>query len=327
VVGRQINALYEQMNEFTGELLPVIGHVVDGLQDPRSHMHEDLMCELDSMQDRVAELQRTLDHLDTSFRDSASVMARMLDHLNAFDGLSARLQRLEEAERRRGFDPFFDYGDFEDVGRGPTAEMVVEYRELADGLVGVPGPVIDIGAGRGEFLQLLAERDVPSWGIEIDEALVVKSAGSGIEIRLSDGLEALRDVPFGSLGAIVMLHVIEHLTPNELLELVQLSFDRLAPGGRLVLETPNPQSLYVFARAFWLDPTHSKPVHPVYLEFVLRQAGYSHIEFDWTAFPSEDERLVEPLGDTALDQVVAENARRLNSLVFGAQNYRVTARR
>lgn len=66
VVGRQMTALYEQMNEFTGDLLPVISHVVDVLQDPRSHMHEDMVSELDSMQDRVAELQRTLDHIHSS---------------------------------------------------------------------------------------------------------------------------------------------------------------------------------------------------------------------------------------------------------------------
>ncbi|CAN5440114.1 hypothetical protein BH10ACT3_BH10ACT3_00810 [soil metagenome] len=331
VVGRQMNALYDQMNGFTDELLPVIGHVVDGLQDPRSHIHDDLVQELDSVQDRVAELQRTLDLLGVSFRDTANVMARMVDHLNVFDGLSARLERLEEAERRRGFDPFFDYGDFEDVGRGSTESIEIEYRELADRLADAPGPVVDIGAGRGEFLQLMIQRDVPCWGIEIDEALVRDAVEAGLDIRLSDGVEALREVPFGTLGAIVLLHVIEHLTPNELLEVVTLSMDRLAPGGYLVLETPNPQSLYVFARAFWLDPTHSKPVHPVYLEFVLNKAGYHDVEFEWTAFPAEDERLIEPEtesdGDQGLAGTVAENARRLNSLVFGAQNYRAVARR
>jgi hypothetical protein len=68
-------------------------------------------------------------------------------------------------------------------------------------------------------------------------------------------------------------------------------------------------------------------VHPVYLEFVLRQAGYTTVDFEWTAFPDDAERLVEPEGDSELAEAVAENARRLNSLVFGAQNYRAIARR
>lgn len=325
VVGRQINGLSDQMQSFSRDLLPVIGHLVDGLQDPRSHLHDDIVHELDSLQDRVAALQSTLDHMGTTFTQTATVMARMVDHLNDFDGIGARLERLEEAERRRGFDPFFDYGDFEDVARGSSADIAAEYGELADRLATAPGPVVDIGAGRGEFLQLMADRGVECWGVEIDEPLVRDGREAGLDLRLGDGIEALREQSFGSLGAIVLLHVIEHLTVNELLDLVQLSRDRLAPGGFLVLETPNPQSLYVFARAFWLDPTHSKPVHPVYLEFMLRKAGYTHVEYDWTAQPAATEQMIEPTDDSPLAEVVAENARRINQLVFAAQNYRVIA--
>lgn len=326
-VSRQVSPLYDHFNDFSDELLVVLGHVVDGLQDPQSHTHDDVVAEIDAVQDRVAQLQRTLDGLGTSLRDSTSVLSRMLGHLNELDGISARLDRLEDAERRRGFDPFFDYGDFEDVGRGPSEDLAVEYGPLADRFVDAPGPVVDIGAGRGEFLHLLSDRGVDCWGVELDEPLVVSSAGSGLDLRLGDGVEALREAPLGSLGGIVLLHVIEHLTPNELLEVVQLAFDRLAAGGTLVMETPNPQSLYVFARAFWLDPTHSKPVHPLYLGFVLEKAGFASPEFEWTAFPADAERLVEPEGESNLDGVVAENARRLNSLLFGAQNYRVIAHR
>ncbi|MBS1836663.1 MAG: class I SAM-dependent methyltransferase [Actinobacteria bacterium] len=325
VVGRQIEGLSDRMQEFSQDLLPVISHVVDGLQDPRSHIHDDIVHELDSMQDRVAGLQSTLDRLGVTFSETASVMARMLDHLNELDGIGARLDRLEEAERRRGFDPFFDYGAFEDVARGSSEGIALEYGDLADRLAASPGPVLDIGAGRGEFLQLMADRGTTCWGIEIDEQLVRAGREAGLDVRLGDGVEALREASFGSLGAIVLLHVIEHLTVNELMELVQLSRDRLAPGGFLVMETPNPQSLYVFARAFWLDPTHSKPVHPVYLEFMLRQAGYDHVEYDWTAAPDESEQLILPDDDSPLAAVVAENARRVNALVFGAQNYRVVA--
>ena len=146
-------------------------------------------------------------------------------------------------------------------------------------------------------------------------------------MRLTDGLVGLRAEAPASLGGIVLIHVIEHLTPNEQMELVRLAFDRLVPGGELVMETPNPQSLYIFARAFWLDPTHSKPVHPLYLEFVLRQAGFDQVEYEWTALPDEEERLLEVAEDSPLGELVAENARRTNALLFAPQNYRVFARR
>jgi O-antigen chain-terminating methyltransferase len=137
----------------------------------------------------------------------------------------------------------------------------------------------------------------------------------------------LRNCPLSSLGAIVLLHVVEHLYPNELLELIALAHERLAVGGRLVLETPNPQSLYVFARAFWLDPTHVKPVHPVYLDFVLRQAGFNDVYIEWTALPREAEQLSLLPGDEPAVAAANDNVRRLNDLVFAAQNYRIIATR
>ena len=121
--------------------------------------------------------------------------------------------------------------------------------------------------------------------------------------------------------------MIEHLHPNEVLELLTLAYDRLATGGMLVIETPNPQTLYVYARAFWLDPTHTKPVHPVYLDFVVRHAGFRDVRFEWTAFPPAGERLVETNDDSATASAHNENVRRLNDLVYGAQNYRIIATR
>ncbi len=349
VVSRQVDGVYQQMNNFTAELVGVLGFMMEGLQDPQAHVHTEMLRELDALQDRVAELQVTIDSLGSTYREATGVMSHLLVHLNSLDGLEARLAALEESERRRGFDPFFEYGRFEDVARGAESDIEVEYSALADQMAGSPGPVLDIGAGRGEFLRLLQERDQECWGLEIDEDLVRDAIDAGIDIRLTDGLEGLREQPLGSLGGIVMLHVVEHLSVNELMELVLLAYDRLAVGGTLVMETPNPQSLYVFARAFWLDPTHSKPVHPVFLDFLVRQAGFSEVRIDWTAPPSEDEQLLdaghiaeepasrpeaEPAADRDLREQLAElaavvsaNAERTNDLVFGPQNYRLTARR
>ena len=112
-----------------------------------------------------------------------------------------------------------------------------------------------------------------------------------------------------------------------MLDVIKFAYRALAVGGQLVIETPNPQSLYVFARAFWLDPTHTKPIHPVYLDFVLRSAGFSKIEFEWTAMPDASERLDEVDEDSPMAKFINQNARKINELLFAAQNYRVTAYR
>ncbi|MEI2698422.1 MAG: hypothetical protein V9E94_08760 [Microthrixaceae bacterium] len=328
-VGRQIGGLYDQLNEFIDDLLPVIGHVVDGLQDPRSHIHDDLVQELDTVQDRcrgAAADPRPARGVVPRQRLGDGAHGRAPERLRrrqrqagaprggrTTSGLRPLLRLRRLRGRRGGVPPRTSASSTES---SPTASAARPARSSTSEPVGASSSSccasVTCRAG--------ASRSTRRW--------CAASRGTGLDIRLSDGLDALREVPFGSLGAIVLLHVIEHLTPNELLELVELSFDRLAPGGSLVLETPNPQSLYVFARAFWLDPTHSKPVHPVYLDFVVRRAGFLELEFEWTAFPAEAERLVEPSDDSELAAAVAENARRVNAVVFRrTATTRVVARR
>ena len=72
-----------------------------------------------------------------------------------------------------------------------------------------------------------------------------------------------------------MIQVIEHLTAQDAMDLVALAARKVRPGGKVIIETVNPQSLYVFARSFYLDPTHVRPVHPAYLEFLFREAGFA----------------------------------------------------
>lgn len=325
VVSRQVGGLVAQLNSFSGALMPVLTRMSDALADPPAHVHADVLHEIDTMQERLAHVERLAARLDASVRILDNVVPRLQVHLSALDGISARLTAIEERERRRFYDPPFSSVAFADATRGAAADIRSEYSALADALVDVPGPVLDIGAGRGEFLELLRERGLIARGVEIDQELVGLAQADGLDVQLEDGLVALRAEALSSLGAIVLLHVIEHLHPNELLEVIGLARERLAVGGRLVLETPNPQSLYVFARAFWLDPTHTKPVHPTYLEFALRAAGFTDVRYEWTALPSDAERLVEVEGEGETAAAMNENARRLNQLVFAAQNYRVIA--
>lgn len=325
VVSRQVGGLIAQLNTFSGALMPVLTRMSDAIADPPAHVHTDVLHELDTVQERLAHVERLASRLDASVRILDDVVPRLQSHLSVLDGISARLAAIEECERRRSYDPPFSSVEFGDATRGSASRIRAEYGPLADALVGVPGPVLDIGAGRGEFLELLRERGLDARGVEIDDELVRLAHADGLAVRLEDGLDALRSEPLTSLGAVVLLHVIEHLHPNELLELIGLAHARLAVGGRLVLETPNPQSLYVYARAFWLDPTHTKPVHPTYLEFALRAAGFTDVRYEWTAPPADSEMLVEVPGEGDATAAANENVRRANALLFAAQNYRVTA--
>ena len=265
-------------------------------------------------------------------RQSASVLGQLQGWSDAVNQLmkllvplARRVAELEDALRditdRQDFKPWYSNDAFEAAFRGTREQMLARYEDLANRLVGC-GPVLDIGCGRGELLELLALRDVEAWGVDTDAALVETASAGGLDVRHGDGLAALREAGSGALGGLSLIQVIEHLTSQQAVDLVALAADRVRPGGRVVIETVNPQSLYVYAHAFYLDPTHVRPVHPAWLMFLFQQAGFAEVEVDWRS-PPPAEDVLEAVGDPSHDA----NAERLNRLLFGAQDYAVIATR
>lgn len=295
VVGH-VHAVAAQVQALAEATVHALASIIDVLDDPQAHQHADLLEQLDALFERLTETG-----------------GRSQPHTGS--DVDSRLQRLEEAERRRSYDPFYPSTAFEDRFRGPQSGLVELYAPLADELV-VQSPVLEIGCGQGSLLDLLAERGVPASGVELDRDLAAGCRARGLDVIAGDGLEVLARAPDGSLGAVVLLQVIEHLSPQRVCELVVLACQKLRPEGWLVMETPNPQSLYVFARAFYIDPTHHTPVHPAYLEFLVREAGFEGARIQWLSPVAEDEALVDD---------GTENSRRIGAVLFAAQDYRLYA--
>ena len=111
----------------------------------------------------------------------------------------------------------------------------------------------------------------------------------GLDAEAGDLFELLAGLPAESLAGVVSFHVIEHLPGGALDRLVRLAYRALRPGGVLILETPNPLSMVVAARNFWLDPTHVRPVHPESLRLIYELAGFEPVErLDLRPFPTAD---------------------------------------
>jgi SAM-dependent methyltransferase len=189
------------------------------------------------------------------------------------------------------------------------------------------GPVLDLGCGRGEALALLRDEGIAARGVDSSARMVGVCRERGLEAQEGNLFATLAEVPEGSLGGVMSFHVIEHLPGAELGRLVHLAWRALRPGGVLILETPNPLSLVVAARNFWLDPTHQRPVHPESLKLLYDLAGFEPIErLDLRPFP-DSERLPEidlaPLPDD--QRVLADRVNRLrdriDELLFGFQDY------
>lgn len=134
--------------------------------------------------------------------------------------------------------------------------------------------VLDIGCGRGEWLSLLREHGCVATGIDINSVFVERCRKQGLEVCCSDAITYLENLEPESHGFITAYHVVEHLAPQERLDMLALAWRALRPGGRMILETPNPHCLPVSTVNFYFDPTHSQPIPPATLAFSLRYLNF-----------------------------------------------------
>jgi SAM-dependent methyltransferase len=306
VVGRQTQGILEQVQAFADAVRDALHDIVDELSHTDGHIHPDLLGQVDAIFERLATFERG-----------------PADAPSAISDLRRRLDVLEAAEARRRFKPWYTNEAFESAFRGSSAEMRERYRDIAVKLSGY-APIIDIGCGRGELLDLLAELGTPGRGIEVDPELVEAARARGHEVHLDDAVSYLASQPDHSIGAVAMIQVIEHLTPQEVVDLVAIARDKIMIGGVMIAETVNPQSLYTFAHSFYVDPTHHNPVHPAYLKFLFDEAGFEAVQIDWRSLPSPSETLDVTDGASSVERA---NVERLNRLLFAPQDYALVAQR
>jgi 2-polyprenyl-3-methyl-5-hydroxy-6-metoxy-1,4-benzoquinol methylase len=225
-----------------------------------------------------------------------------------------------------GIDAWYTADAFNAHFRGEADDISRRYRDLAERFVGC-SPVLDIGFGRGEFLDLLRELDVDARGVEPDPHLVEWARSRGLTADVGGAVDCLRGLDDASLGGLVMIQVIEHLSPQHVIDVVRLAAEKVRPGGRVVVETVNPTSLYTFAHAFYVDPDHTRPVHPNYLGFLFAEAGFASVErVDRSPVPADES--LEPIpGEDELSKRLNANFDRINALLFAPQDYAIVATR
>lgn len=140
--------------------------------------------------------------------------------------------------------------------------------------------VVDLGCGRGEFLELLREAGIPATGVDLSEEAVALCRSKGLQAEAADLFCWLEAQPDAALEGIFCAQVIEHLPPERVPELVRLSARKLSRGGRLIVETPNPECLAIFATHYYLDPGHRHPIPPALLVFYFEESGFGRIRVE-----------------------------------------------
>ena len=175
------------------------------------------------------------------------------------------------------------YLAFEDLFRGSreetkrAQEIYLDYVAAA-GAGTASAPVLDIGCGRGEWLELLQEHACVAKGVDLNRAMVLDNRARGLDVVERDVLAYLADLPDASLGMVTGFHIIEHLRFDLLVRLFDECRRVLRPGGCMLFETPNPENLVVGAYTFYFDPTHRHPLPPRMIEFVVRERRFADVE-------------------------------------------------
>lgn len=255
-----------------------------------------------------------------------------LDSVNT--AMASRLRRLEnqlsEMEAPAKTDtpsPYtagaasFDYFLFESKFRGSSEEIKKRQERYLPYFSGQQN-ILDIGCGRGEFLALLNENGIQATGIDLSEENVHCCTKAGLNAVLGNALDYLAEVPNESLGGIFCAQVIEHLSTEQLITLIRLAGRKLLPGATLVMETLNPQCLMIYAESMYLDPSHTKPVHPYTVKFIAECEGFAENELLYLS-PSPEYKLPMLESHPEAD----ETLRTVNNLLFGCREYALVAKK
>ena len=262
----------------------------------------------------VADLQGTFQHrvtlMENNFRDI--VKAQHADYLGALDRTTldvqkrlwadlqvvrAEFERLIHAElsvlrQRLAYvfqagtvqppeaaalpAPAVDFGCFPERFRGPEEHVKSSQKCYLSHFTDCKC-VLDIGCGRGEFLELMREAGIPARGIDLNAESVDLCRNKGLQAEVGDLFVHLDSLEDASLDGIFSAQVVEHLPPRRVPEMIRLAARKLARGGVLAIETPNPACLAIFATYFYLDPTHTRPVPYALLAFYMQECSIGNV--------------------------------------------------
>lgn len=270
-------------------------------------------------------LEWRVEKLAVEAQDARMLAKKMYFLRDKLDNLIQLLQEQKQVTPELGrqiLKPLKDaaYASFENRFRGDEIQVkqqLARYVELFP-----KGKIIDLGCGRGEFLELLREKGLEAEGVDLNQEMVEYCRGKGLICHQDDLLTWLMNQPDESLGGIFSSQVIEHLPPSYLEQLIQLAYFKLSPGGRLILETVNPTSVFALVQVYFLDLSHAQPIHPLALQFLLEIHGFEQTRLIYGELP-QTEQLEAVSAASEIGEIFNRNMDKLNKLLYSPLNYAV----
>ncbi|MEA2972272.1 MAG: hypothetical protein QOG82_730 [Actinomycetota bacterium] len=282
-------------------------------------------AELDRLAARITDLEGGLAQ---AFAQERKDLLERTDALVAsYDqrvaALANRLMDLEDRLAGTSGEPSFDadavLAAHRDPVVGPPGDTpAAERRPEADlrpyvVLLRPHQPVLDLSLGSTGLVALLEQEGIAARGIESTPGALVGT------------LAAIAD---GSLGAVCLLGVVEHLYAGEALTVLRAVAAAMAPGGRVIVETLHPGSLWSTTRTFWGQPTHARLYQPDALLRMVEGSGFTGAEVHGMApLPVADADGSPRLGMGLGLGLIGVHSREVESMFVGPRRFAVVATR
>lgn len=241
---------------------------------------------------------------------------------NELDNLRLQIKQLEEIDYK--YLETMDYSKFENKFRG-SREVIMKNQEIYLKYFKDRKNVLDLGCGRGEFVELLRDNGIGVTGYDINLKFVEQCSKRNLNVKIGDAIDVLSSIE-GTVDGVFMAQVIEHMKITDVLRVMRLAYNKLEKGAYLIMETPNPKCIATMVNAFYLDPTHKRPVHPGLIEYFAQISGFSEVRILFTE-SSRSKALKLPHIDQENSEEFNLAVDSLNDLLYGSQDYALIAKR
>jgi len=265
-----------------------------------------------------------VDKLAAAYEDANLLMKKFLllkENLNQLLSVLQEKRMPSPPQVKEILQPLEDwrYAGFENRYRGSEQEIKKQQASYVS-YFKKGGKVLDLGCGRGEFIEILEENGIEAEGIDINGQMIEICRDKGLNCQKADILKKLAEYEDGTLGGIFSSQVIEHLSPSYLRRMIELAYFKLSPASHIILETINSASVFSLVQIYFLDLSHQKPVHPQTLKFLLESTGFEKVEIKYS-FPLEKEKLQDLPGSDEFTSILNQNIDNLNKLLYAPPNY------
>lgn len=345
---QQITAYVDTKDRETAGRALVVNAAVNALAEDVAKRRESMEAREQRFDARVSSLTAAHDELRTLIgvvQQATLTMKRELERIapapsptsNAATPKNQDTPNLQAPASNVGqpaaFTPTLDaykYVGFEDQFRGSQDTIrarlasYLPYFENAN-------DVLDVGCGRGEFLDLLKSKGISARGLDLNHEMVEVCRARGLDVAEGDVVGYLDRQPDASIGGLFAAQVVEHLEPAYLLRFLELAAHKLKPGAPIVLETLNPACWTAFFDSFIRDITHVWPLHPETLRYLVLASGFSSGRIEYRSPVAPEDRLETAAAGADADSDLVDafnaNVEKLNARMFTFLDYAIAGRK